>query len=250
MNNMDKPSSFVGDLSEAARQNPLSAALIGMGVLWLFTGNRVVESGEDLVRRRRFDRLPDAASDVFEAARSTVQSGADAIGERVTSAQQALRDGGASALDSAAGLGRDYADSASEYVSSLPAAGSEMLGSVRANLADIFKAQPLALGAVGIAIGAGIAAAFPSSNAETAYLGETSDAVKAKASEFASEQAARVKTKAEAVMETVNEEATRQGLTLEGAKSAAGDVSARVGRVADTAGKNLSERLTSIKRPS
>jgi hypothetical protein len=243
----EKTSGFVRDLGEAARQNPLSASLIGMGVLWLFAGGRNAKMARDSVRRSEFDRIPDAANNAFEAARSTVKSGADAIGDRVSSAKDALRDGGAGALDSAARLGRDYTDAASEYVGSMPRAGAEMFDMFRADLADIFTAQPLALGAVGLAIGAGIAAALPPSEAEAAYLGETSDTVKAKAAEFAAEQTARVTRAARTVIDAVTEEAGRQGLTLEGAKSAVGDISAKVGRVADAAGKGVSERMNPSK---
>ena len=52
---------------------------------------------------------------------------------------------------------------------------------------------------------------------------------------------------AEDVMGAATEEARRQGLTVEGAKSAVGDVSAKVGRVVDAAGKSISERATSTK---
>ncbi len=38
---------------------------------------------------------------------------------------------------------------------------ANVLDNVRGNLSDLFKAQPLALGAIGLAIGAGIAAALP-----------------------------------------------------------------------------------------
>lgn len=236
-----KTSGFVRDLGEAARQNPLSAALIGMGVLWLFTGGRTGDRAGQFVRR---DRIPDVANDAFEAARSTFKSGADAIGERVGSAKDALRDGSAGVLDSATRLGRDYADTASEYVSSMPGASAEMFDTLRSNMTDVFRAQPLALGAIGLAIGAGIAAALPASEMESTYLGETSDTVKAKAAEFASEQTARATKVAGNVMDAVTEEARRQGLTVEDAKSAVGDISARVGRVADVAGKTISERTT------
>jgi hypothetical protein len=242
--NSQKKSGFVRDLGEAARQNPLSAALIGMGVLWLFSGDRTGGSA-GLGRRSGFDRIPDAANDAFEAARSTIRSGADAIGERVGSAKDALRDGSTGVLDSATRLGRDYADTASEYVSSMPGASAQMFDTLRSNMTDVFRAQPLALGAIGLAIGAGIAAALPSSEVEGAYLGETSDVVKANATEFASEQAARATKVAGNVMSAVTEEARRQGLTVEDAKSAIGDISAKIGRVADVAGKGISERTKS-----
>ena len=246
----EKGSDFLRDLGNAARKNPLSTALIGMGVLWLFTGSRPVERAEEIVRRTaRFDRIPDAAGNAFEAARSTFRSGADSIGEHVTSAKDALRDGGADALDSATRFGRDYADAGSDYARSIPGAGAEMFDAVRSNLTELFRTQPqpLALGAIGFAIGAGIAAALPSSEVEAAYLGETSDTVKAKAAEFVAEQTARATTVAEGVMGAVTEEARKEGLTVEGAKSAVGDISAKVGRVVDAAGKSISERVTSTK---
>jgi hypothetical protein len=226
----EKGSDFIQDLGDAVRKNPLSAALIGMGVLWLFTGNRPVQRAGDFVRNTGWDRIPNAA---------------DAVGERVTSAGGAMREGAVDAFDNAARYGRDYANTASEYVASIPETGAEIFDTARSNLSNVFKAQPLALGAIGIAIGAGIAATLPATRLETDYLGETSDSVKAEAAEFAAEQTDRVTAIAENVVEAVTEEARKQGLTLEGAKSAAGDISAKVGRVVDAAGKGISERVTS-----
>jgi hypothetical protein len=48
-------------------------------------------------------------------------------------------------------------------------------------------------------------------------------------------------------MEAVIEEARKQGLTVEGAKSAVGDISVKVGRVVDAAGKGISDRVTATK---
>ena len=244
----ERGTDFVRDLGEAARKNPLSAGLIGMGVLWLFTGSRTVERAEEIVRRTAgFDQIPDAAGDAFESARSTFKTGADSIGESVTSAKDALRDRSANAIDSAARFGRDYADTTSEYVSTIPGSGAEMFHTVRSNLTELFRAQPLALGAIGLAIGAGIAAALPRSEAEAAYLGETSDTVKAKVGEFTAEQTARATTVAEGVLGAITEEARKQGLTTEGAKSVVGDISEKVGRVVDVAGKEISERVKLTK---
>jgi hypothetical protein len=233
----ERGSDFIRDLGSAARKNPISAALIGMGVLWLFTGSRPVERAEEVVRRTAgFNPIPDATGDAFEAARSPFRRGGDSIGESVTSAKDALRDRSANATDSAARFGRDYADTASEYVSSIPGSGAEMFDAVRPNLSDLFRTRPLALGAIGLAIGAGLAAALPPSEVEAAYLGETSDTVKAKAAEFAAEQTDRATAVAQDVMEAVAKEARKEGLTVEGAKSAVGDISEKVGRVVDAAG--------------
>jgi hypothetical protein len=244
----EKGSDFFRDLGNAARKNPLSAALIGLGVFWLFTGSRPVKRAADFVRRTGFDRIPDAAGNAYEAARSTFRSGAGSIGEHVTSAKDALRDDSADALDSATTrFGRDYSDAASDYARSIPGAGAEMFDTARSNLTELIRTQPLALGAIGLAIGAGIAAALPSSEVEVAYLGDTSETVKAKAAEFATEQTAHATTLSEGVMGAVTEEARKEGLAVEGAKSAVGDISAKVGRVVDAAGKSISERVTSTK---
>jgi hypothetical protein len=233
---------FIHDLGDAVRKNPLSAALIGMGVLWLFTGSRPMERASDFVRR-----IPDTAGDAVEAARSALRSTTDAVGERVASVKSAAKDSAADTLNSAVRYGRDYAESASEYVGSIPEAGSGIFDDIRSNLSEVFKAQPLALGAIGIAIGAGIGAALPATELEVDYLGEASDAAKAKASDFAADQADRVISVGENVANAVNEEARNQGLTMEGAKSAAGDISAKVGRVVEAASKGISERATLSK---
>jgi hypothetical protein len=243
MNNVsEKGSDFIQDLGDAVRKNPLSAALIGMGVLWLFAGSRSVERVGDFARSSGLDRIPDPAGYAADAARSTLRSGTDAVGERVASAKDVVKDGVVDALDSATRYGREYADTASEYVTSIPGSSAEIFDAVRSNLTDLFKAQPLALGAIGIAIGAGIAAAFPATEIEADYLGETSDTVRKNAAQFAAEQTDRATTVAEAVVNAVKEEAATQGLTLEGAKAAVGDISAKVSRVADASGKSISDR--------
>jgi hypothetical protein len=239
----EQGSSFIRDLGDAARQNPVSAALIGMGVLWLFAGGRAGERAEKLARRTRFDRFPDAVGNPFDAAGSTLKSSVKSAGRTVSSATERMENGASAVLDDATRFGREQADTLSEYARTIPRSGAEMMGNVRSNLTDLFQAQPLALGAVGLAIGAGIAAALPPTELEADYLGETSDAMKEKARDFAAEQTARATTVAESVVSAAAEEARNQGLTAEGAKSAAGEVSAKVGRVVDAAaGKGISER--------
>ena len=234
-------SNFVRDLGEAARKNPLSAALIGMGVLWLFTGNRAAEKAGTAFQRTG-NRIAEASGDAFEAASASLKSGASSIGSGITSAAESLQDSAGSAVTSVSRLGREKADAVSEYAASIPGAGADIFDTARSNLTELFRAQPLALGAIGLAIGAGIAAALPPSELESDYLGEASDAVKTKAADFAAEQASHATAVAEDVMEAVSEEARKQGLTVDDAKAAAGDISGKVVRVADAAGKRVSKR--------
>ena len=247
----EKGSAFVRDLSDAARKNPVSAALIGMGVLWLFTGGRTAERVGDLVRGGGFDRIPDAAGNALDAARSTLRSGSEtigsgvsSIGSGVSSATETLKDAGAAGLDRVARAGSEAADAAYGYAQNIPDAGGALFGTARDNLSELFRAQPLALGAVGLAIGAGIAAALPATDLEAKYFGEASDDFKEQAADFASEQVSRATTIAEEVAAAISDEARKQGLTVDAAKSAIADIPGKLGRVVDAAGKGVSERVT------
>jgi len=222
MTNMaEKGSDFIKDLGDAARRNPVSAALIGMGLVWLFAGSKSAVSGAgDMLHRTGIDRFPEAARNSIGAAQDKFASAADAVRER-----------GNESIETVTRM-------ASEYADALPDPG-DVVDRMRSNLADLFKSQPLALSAVGLAIGAGIAAALPNTDLEKSYLGETSEALKSKAAEFAGEQIAKVSSRAAEVVETAAEEARKQGLTIEGAKAAMADVPGKVGRVIKTAGTSV-----------
>jgi hypothetical protein len=127
--------------------------------------------------------------------------------------------------------GQRLVRSASEYADDLPDRAGNLFDDAKHSLSDLFKSQPLAIGAVGIAIGAAIAAAFPTTETEAEYLGESSEFVRQKASETAGEQAER----ATEIGKKVVDEARQQGLTTEGLKSAATELSDKAARVAAAA---------------
>jgi hypothetical protein len=241
----EKTSDFVRDLGDAARKYPISAALIGMGAVWLFTGGRTAERVGDLVKGAGFDRIPDAAGNAMDAARSTLRSGSETVGKGVSSATEALRGAGAAGVDRVARTSSEVADTAYGYAQNIPDASGALFNTARENLSELFRAQPLALGAVGLAIGAGIAAALPATDLEAEYFGEASDTFKQQAADFASEQVSRAATVAEDVVTTVSDEARNQGLTVDAAKSAIADIPGKLGRVADAAGKGISDRVKS-----
>ena len=65
----------------------------------------------------------------------------------------------------------------SSFGNSLP--GKENFTKAQSSLTDVLERQPLALGVVGLAIGAAVAGAFRSSDIENQSVGELSDTVKA-----------------------------------------------------------------------
>jgi hypothetical protein len=221
----EKGSDFLKDLGDAARRNPMSAALIGMGIVWLFAGGKAGVGPGDLLERTGMDRVPEAAKDTFNAAR-------DSVASTTNSAADTIR---AAGIETATRMG-------SKYTKLLPDSAN-VVDNVRENLTDLFKAQPLALGAIGLAIGAGIAAALPNTNLENSYLGETSDNVRSKAVAIAGEQMDTVATVASDVVDAAKDGARKEGLSLDDAKAAMDGLSGKFGRVVDAAGKSLSENL-------
>jgi hypothetical protein len=112
----------------------------------------------------------------------------------------------------------------------------------RDGLTELFRAQPLALGAIGLAIGAGIAAALPKTDVEDTYLGEVSQTIKKQAAEIASQQVNKATALASDVVEAASAEARKQGLTADGAKAAIEDITGRAGRVVDAAKNGIGEK--------
>lgn len=224
-----KTSGFIDSLGDAARRNPLSAALIGMGVLWLFAGKSTGRVG-DLLGSIGLDRIPEATRDTL----SSVKSG---IGDSTAAAADAA----GSSFDAVRARSADAVSQAAEFARTMPNP-ADVVETARDNLTELFKAQPLALGAIGLAIGVGIAAAIPGTEAENAYLGEASETFRSKTAEIAGQQVDKGTTLATQVIDVAAEEARKQGLTTEGFKAAASDLANRVGRVVEAAQTGATDR--------
>ena len=80
--------------------------LIGIGFLWPFAGSWPAERIGDCARSSGLDRIPDAAGNAFDAARSTLRSGADAVVDHVTAANGLVKDGVADDVDKETRYGR------------------------------------------------------------------------------------------------------------------------------------------------
>jgi hypothetical protein len=223
----EKATDFLKDLGDAARRNPVSTALIGMGLLWLFTGGKPVGRAGDLFRSAGLNRLPDTATEALGNVGSRLGAGAESVRDIANST---VREGAGSTLDQAS----DFAQSMRE---------GDAFQAARENLTELFRAQPLALGAIGLAIGAGIAAALPGTDVENSYLGEVSETVKSKTAEIAGQQVDKAATLANDAMDAGAEEARKQGLTIDGARAAVADVTDRAGRVVDAAKKTATDRV-------
>ena len=239
----ERATGFVHDLGDAVKQNPLSAALIGMGMVWLFANRGQPSGGATAIRG-----IAEAAQDVWRGAGSNLQSGSEGIQSGLSSVSTAVRDRAASASNAVAEGGSRIATKVAEQAEEIPELAGSALAEARANLARLFRRQPLALGAVGLAFGAAVAASLPATEAESEYLGETSDLVKEKLGEFAEEKAQQATDIGKRVFEAMADEAKQQGLTPEGLKSTASELSEKVTRLGTAARPRRSESGATANR--
>ena len=183
----------------------------------------------DLFKTAGLNRLPDTAKDALGNVGSGLGAGAESVRDIASSTLSTVREGAGSTLSQAS----DFAQSVRE---------GDAFQAARENLTELFRAQPLALGAIGLGIGAGIAAALPGTDVENSYLGEVSETIKSKTAEIAGQQVDKAATLATDAMEAAAEEARKQGLTIDGARAAVADVTDRAGRVANAAKKTATDR--------
>jgi hypothetical protein len=243
---------FVNSLQDAVRENPISAALIGMGVLWMFMGGsnttllggggrksifRVVGQGAEEAGSVGRDTAARIGSSVGHAAETISQVAGGVREASATIAEHGTRTAGqaadavASAYDAttnaASRAGDTLSNAATRAAHAMQETGTKWGSAVQQSIGELFERQPLLLGAVGIAIGAGIGASIPTSEAENKVMGGASDFVR----DAVSEKAAQVKEMADAAVH----EAKAQGLTPEAAGEALRAISDKVGAVAQAA---------------
>ena len=236
---------FVSGLQDAIRQNPVSAALVGMGIVWMFTGgNRITAAAALLPSAARaaaagvgtgLEKSSDAVGAMTESARSIGTKVFDGMRDTLSSAGAAVGDTASEAYDAARGAVSNSAPKTRTLPTPQVEAAAGMGGALHSNLKDTFARQPLLLGAIGLAVGAGMAAGLPTTKIETEFAGDTADRVTAQVKEFASEQAGRVTETAKRTLDAVKEEAVAQGLTSKAVKDGAAAIGEKVKTVAKAA---------------
>ena len=207
---------FLGDLGVAIRDNPLPSALIGMGLVWLFTGAK-------LPGRADVRAVATKASELGARMQDTASDLGQAVGNAATSARDGVLKGTAQ--------------------SKRAAFGDHFLATARSNVSDLFESQPLALGAVGLALGAGLAASLPITSTETNLLGEASANLQGAARDVAVAQMERANEVVSGVATTVAQEARVQGLTKEGLEDKANAVAGAVKNVLNQATTKVQQKL-------
>jgi hypothetical protein len=170
-------SDLFGLIENGVRENPLSAALIGMGALWLFMGGGSTSLFGNGHQGSVFRTLQHGADATVRA----VHGAANAVGSSVSQATQQIGDTATQTIHDAAAATGDLANRSGNAIATaaqnLERKGEKWGGALQQNIEALFEQQPLTLGVLGIAIGAGIAASLPITEAEQSLMGEGSELV-------------------------------------------------------------------------
>jgi ElaB/YqjD/DUF883 family membrane-anchored ribosome-binding protein len=161
---------FLSNLGTSVRNNPVPAVLTSVGLLWLMmsqnrppTPRSVYRTGPD---QDRVGEWADGLADGIDSAREHLHHTTDT-----------LKEGYQTVKGKAANL-TDNLDAATENISHAVHDASDRL--VRSTqvmthqFSHLLKEQPLMVAAAGIALGAMLGAALPSTATEQRYLGKTS----------------------------------------------------------------------------
>ena len=184
--------SFVDSVIIAARENPIAAALIGGGALWLLIGNEKLKSAasfanttafpssDTAAHRQRSSRPRHRATPAPPTVPDLDHEASFGLGETLHHASAAASDAVSRAADQMRyrfDEGADYArDIVGQLDEMLP--GNETFTRAQSSLADLLERQPLVLGAIGLAVGAAVAGALRASDLENEWVGEYSDGVR------------------------------------------------------------------------
>jgi len=170
---------FLSNFGSSVRDNPIPVALVGVGLAWLMMrGNaprgRPPETGESLTDRASSMAATarDKASHTAESMRNRASETASSVRDKASETLRAVRGG----YDAARARAGEFSQSARAQVER-----------ARGGYERLVNEQPLALGAIGLAIGAVLAAAAPRTRQEDEWLGPASDRVTRKARELAQE---------------------------------------------------------------
>jgi ElaB/YqjD/DUF883 family membrane-anchored ribosome-binding protein len=183
-----------------------------------------------------------AAADAVKRGTAAVADTMSAASRQVTEKAHDWRDQASSAADqvmqgaqSVAGTVQDYSSAIGQQMSDTAEMARRQAGRMAAQTADTAKSfvneQPLLCAAIGVALGAALAAMLPSTRAENELMGEASDSVKKALGDAAAEQLETAKSAAGKVAQQAMDTAAREGLTASAAVEAVRTLGDKVTRV-------------------
>jgi hypothetical protein len=235
---------FVSNLRYTVAQNPVPVGLVGFGLAWLMMSGRgggsVGESQLGTSEPGGTSRIGGMASDARARTTSAARRAREGLGQARTSVER-VASGGRERV-------HQLSHGVRENISRVSSMGRHGAVRARSGFEYLLNEQPLVLGAVGIALGAALAAGLPRTQREDELLGEARDEFLEDARAKGQEQVDKARRVAEsardAAQDAARQEAERQGL----AKGAGGTPTQSVSTESGAAGATDDAILTNPPR--
>jgi len=193
---------YLSNLGQAAKEQPLPLALVGVGLAWMMMTNG--RSRGSVTDARAFgDALgsSDAGSRAAEGVEGLRSRAGELSGKVSDAASQLASQTRDAAHRTSQGLS-EAADAARARAAQVSEATRQGAQKLRSGYDHLVNEQPLALGAIGLALGAVLAAAAPRTRQEDEWMGGASD-------KLADDAKRAGKEKLEEVQSAVSEAADR-----------------------------------------
>lgn len=203
---------FTSNMMETIRQNPLPAALAGIGIGWL-----VMKGSSDTQRREmRYYQTRGQAGEMASEARARAGRMADQAQHQAEELTGEVRHRAMQMADQAQHEVEELASEARHRATQMADQAQYQAERTTDRLQQMMQDNPLAVGALALAVGAAVGLVVPETQQERELMGEARDTFMERAQETAEETVHKVQRVAEeaqrAAQQAAEKEAKEQGL--------------------------------------
>lgn len=199
------PAEIADGFGRFIRENPVAVALIGSGLVWMAVSALRPDRPAWVEHGNPYGGLSDSGNppEATSGDTGSASSGADLLGQSVDRSEGAATNGWsvAGATKRLGALGHDIADGVRHAPAKAARAARRQARHAGDGARRLWHEQPLAIGAIALAVGAAAAIMLPATRREDALIGPTRDRLRQRAEVFGREQLDRARAAAETAAE-------------------------------------------------
>jgi hypothetical protein len=196
---------FLGNLGKQVTANPLPVTLIGAGLAWFLLAKNGGANTNGFSMTKPVGNGASYGKTTGSSMGETAGAAVNKIGDIASATADRVGEAGHAVGDAASSAYHQTADAFAMAKNSAIQAEESTLAGARSAIA-FCQRQPLVLAGIGLAIGATIGAALPSTQMEDDLMGKASDEVKDSAKEMAVDQLDKAKAVGEKIGQALQED--------------------------------------------